>query len=433
MTVLSETGSAPQHQPLGVALLRGIPEYVGPSVRQFGDALEAGFAQRSDVRLQSLVLHELGLVRRLSRGRNPHLIFGAENVLDSFIRYPLSIRRTTAGRASIFHIIDQWYGHLAAFLPRQRTVVSCQDLILAKYPELDTTHRSSRRDRVRFAASVHLLDRVAHVVCSTHAVKSDLIRLRGVAPERISVVSKGVARQMRPLDRSREKLLATVPGRPGTTVPGTPGATVPGRPGATVPVTPGPIVLHVCTGWPYKNVVGTLHVLAALRERGLEPTLLRVGIPLSTSEHALAERLGLTPRIIELGTIDEQRLVEVYNLADVLLFPSLDEGFGRPPVEAMACGTPVVTSTAPALVEVVGDAGLRAGATDVAGLARATEAVLLDPELARGLRSRGLERARRYTWQATVDGYAAVYRQVAGCPPRTTRAGAAGLAAGAAG
>jgi hypothetical protein len=221
MTVLSETRAAPQNQPLRVALLRGIPEYVyvGPSVRQFGDALEAGFAHRSDVRLQSLVLHELGLVRRLSRGSNPHLIAGAENLLDSFIRYPLSIRRATGGRVSMFHIIDQWYGHLAAFVPRQRTVVSCQDLILAKYPELDTSHRASRRDRVRFATSVHLLDRVAHVVCSTDAVKSDLIRLRGVPPERISVVAKGVAPQMRPLERSREELRAMLPGRPGTSAP----------------------------------------------------------------------------------------------------------------------------------------------------------------------------------------------------------------------
>jgi glycosyltransferase involved in cell wall biosynthesis len=409
MTVLSEARPAPHDQPLRVALLRGIPECVGPSVRQFADALETGFAHRPDVELRSLVLHELGLVRQLSRGSNPRLLAGAENVLDSFVRYPLSIRRATGTWVTVFHIIDQWYGHLAAFVPRQRTVVSCQDLILAKYHELDTDHRPPRRDRVRFAASIHYLDRVAHVVCSTHAVKSDLTRSRGVAPERISVVAKGVPPQMRPLDRSREALRATLPGRPG------------------------PIVLHVSTGWPYKNVAGTLHVLAALRERGLTPTLLRVGIPLTTSENALAKRLRLTPWIIELGTIDQQRLVEVYNLADVLLFPSLDEGFGRPPVEAMACGTPVVTSTAPALIEVVGDAGLHAGANDAAGLARAVEAVLGDPGLAAGLRARGLERASRYTWDATVQAYAAVYEQVARGAGRDPGAHASSLAAGAAG
>ena len=99
----------------------------------------------------------------------------------------------------------------------------------------------------------------------------------------------------------------------------------------------------------------------------------------------------------------------------------------------MACGTPVVTSTAPALVEVVGDAGLQAGAHDVAGLARAVEAVLVGPELAAGLRARGLERAQRYTWQATVEGYAAVYERVARGAGRNPRAPAPSLAAGAAG
>jgi glycosyltransferase involved in cell wall biosynthesis len=378
--------------PLPVALLRGIPEHVGSSVRQFADALEQGFRTGRDVELIPIELPELGLARRLSRGRQPPWpVAGAENVLDAFLRYPLSIRRATRGRPMpVYHVIDQWYGHLAAWLPPNRTIVSCQDLILAKYPELDTDHRPTRRDRWRFAASTGLLHRVAHVVCSTQAVKADLMRLKGVAPDRISVVPKGIAAGMRPLPETSATPL-----------------------GARAPAAAGALVLHVSSGWPYKNVEATIRVIAALRERGVEAKLVRVGVPLTERERRLAERLRVMPWIGDYGWVDEQRLTELYNAADVLLFPSLDEGFGRPPLEAMACGTPVVTSTAPALVEATGDAALHAAANDVAGLARAVEAVLSRPSLAADLRARGLRRASRFTWPATVDAYAEIYERVA--------------------
>lgn len=378
---------------LRVALLRGIPEYLSASVSHLADELEAGFAARGDIELVPISMHELGLVRALSAGREPppRLAAGVENVLDSFVRYPLAIRRATTGRRiAVHHVIDQWYGHLAAWLPRERTLVSCQDLILAKYPELPGTHRATRRDRLRFAASVALLDRVAHVVCSTEATKRDLVRLRGVSPQRISVIPKGVGTIMRPLGGDRAARRASV-----------------AEPAQR-------IVLHVSTGWPYKNVEATLRVLAALRrDRGAAVVLVRVGVPLSESERELVRRLGVGEAVRDLGWVSDARLVELYDAADVLLFPSLDEGFGRPPVEAMACGTPVVISTAPALLEVVGDAGLSAGPNDVAGLASAVEAVLEQPTLARDLRERGLRRARRYTWEAAVSAYAEVYRLVA--------------------
>jgi glycosyltransferase involved in cell wall biosynthesis len=380
---MSDSGSP---APIYVALLRGLAGRLGPSVLEFVDALELGFSRRTDIEMQGEGLRPLGLAGAVG---SSGLLAGAEDALDGMVRYPLSLRRNWRSKEfDVFHIADQWYAHLAAWLPRERTVVSCQDLILAKYPELPTEHRPTRRDRIRFAFSLRQLSRVSHVVCSTHAVRRDIIRLAGVAPERISVVAKGVGPHMTPLADHREALRRTLP--PAEF-----------------------IVLSVSTGWPYKNVAATVEVLARLRQRGLDAMLVRVGVPLDGAELRLAERLGVGAHVRELGRIGDQRLVEVFNAADVLLFPSLDEGFGRPPVEAMACGTPVVISSAPALAEVVDDAGLQAPARDIAGLTAAVEAVLLRPALAAELRERGLRRARRFTWAATVEGYAAVYEQLA--------------------
>jgi glycosyltransferase involved in cell wall biosynthesis len=111
--------------------------------------------------------------------------------------------------------------------------------------------------------------------------------------------------------------------------------------------------------------------------------------------------------------VSEEKLVEAYNAADALLFPSFYEGFGWPVLEAMACGTPVVSSDTPALVELVGEAGLVAPPRDVAGLASALEHVLTSPDASGRLREAGLARAEGYGWGRIVAAYASLYREVA--------------------
>jgi len=129
--------------------------------------------------------------------------------------------------------------------------------------------------------------------------------------------------------------------------------------------------MHVMAvgGGPRKNVVGTLRVLSKLRAGGLDVALVRVGSPLVGEEPELARSLGIERSVLDMGVISDDRLVELYNACDVFLFPSYYEGFGWPPLEAMACGTPAVVSTADPFPEILGDAALAAAADDVDGLA----------------------------------------------------------------
>jgi glycosyltransferase involved in cell wall biosynthesis len=105
-------------------------------------------------------------------------------------------------------------------------------------------------------------------------------------------------------------------------------------------------------------------------------------------------------------------LPALYQLADLFVYPSLYEGFGLPPLEAMACGVPVISSNAASLPEVVGDAGLLVDPTDTGSLSRALRAVVEQPRLRQQLGRQALARAKQFSWQKAATEMAALYRAV---------------------
>jgi glycosyltransferase involved in cell wall biosynthesis len=129
------------------------------------------------------------------------------------------------------------------------------------------------------------------------------------------------------------------------------------------------------------------------------------------------EALGLGERVSFTDWVPEADTPALVAGAEVFVYPSLYEGFGLPPLEAMACGTPVITSTASSLPEVVGDGGLLVDPHDAAGLAQALERLLADDALRADLRGRALARARQFTWEAAARQTLAVYAQVLSAEP----------------
>ncbi len=132
----------------------------------------------------------------------------------------------------------------------------------------------------------------------------------------------------------------------------------------------------------------------------------------STPIFDTVRRLQLEQHVHFTGFVAEEDLPALYNGADLFVFPSLYEGFGLPVLEAMACGTPVVTSNTSSLPEVAGDAALLINPLDVSAIADAVLRVLTEPGLADDLRERGLKRAAQFTWERTARETLAVYNQV---------------------
>jgi glycosyltransferase involved in cell wall biosynthesis len=217
----------------------------------------------------------------------------------------------------------------------------------------------------------------ADVVIAVSAYTArDIEDLFGVPAARIEVVPHGVSSMFRPM--SREDLAAA-------------------RARLRLPER---FILFVGTIEPRKNLATLLEAWAMMRDR---PDLVIVGA-WGWSYEPIKERMGrLGDRVHHIDGLDPAELPAVYNLARVLAHPAWYEGFGLPPLEAMACGTPVVVSDRSSLPELVGDAGLVAAADDPEAWRRALESVVADADLAAALKRRGILRAAQFSWARSAD------------------------------
>jgi glycosyltransferase involved in cell wall biosynthesis len=373
---------ARQGEPVSVLLFRNIPEHGSRSMKRFADEMTRGLAAQSGVRARETTIHASRL-HGYSLGRR------LDRYSSLFMRYPLHARRQSA---DVYHVLDHSYGHLLGWIPAERAVITCHDLMLLHAERENIGFRGRRLVLSRFRWETSFLRRAALVACVSEATASDVASLLRVDSSRIRVIPNGISSVFVPMDayaRSEARRRIDPTGRRA-------------------------LVLHVSTGGAYKNVPATLRVIGALRSRDLDPMLLRVGKPLSAQQVALARELDVFDLICELGGVSDDELARLYAASDVLLFPSRWEGFGAPPLEALACGTPsVVASECRSVVDLVGDAALAVPADDVPALAGAVLRIVRTPGLRELLVARGRARVAALTWERTVDAYVGAYEEIA--------------------
>lgn len=226
----------------------------------------------------------------------------------------------------------------------------------------------------------------ARVLVGTEQMRRDVVEFTGVPSARVQVVPLGVDARFNPVEPD------------------------PGRLAHRFGIPPGPFILWVGTTEPRKGLAPLLRAFALMRRRAPHVALVLVGewgLADAAVERDL-EQLGRS--IIRPGFVSDDELVTLYSASACFCFPSLYEGFGLPPLEAMACGTPVVASSRAGIPEVVGDGGVLVDPEDPDALADALEAVVLDPAHAADLRRRGRARARHFTWARSAELTVGAYR-----------------------
>lgn len=275
------------------------------------------------------------------------------------------------------------------------TVLTIHDMTLWLFPQYHYGLRLlSMRPFIPLAAR-----RAAAIIAVSSVTKEDIVRILGVPPDKVHVIHEAPAASFRPIDKGHARQAL--------------------RPHWNVPER---FVLYVGTIEPRKNLVRLLQAFASLWHGGAIPHRLVFVGQRGWKEGPVfkaVETLGLQEAVAFLGYVPHEALVALYNLADALVFPSLYEGFGLPVVEAMACGTPVITSRNGSLGEISGDAAEFVEPTSVESIAEALQHVLNDPARQAELRQRGLLHSSRFRWEAAAEQTRALYRQVAGAGAST--------------
>jgi glycosyltransferase involved in cell wall biosynthesis len=278
--------------------------------------------------------------------------------------------------------------YTAPFWAGVPVVLTIHDVSYARHPEWYPYRRDWMR-RAFYRRSAHA---AAHIVTDSEFSASEIAAAYRIAGERISVVPLGVS--------------------PGTFGP------VDGSGSCDLPTeVVAPYLLHVGDLHERRNLGVIVDALFEARRHfgsASALSLVLAGVDRGVGEAlcALAEEQGARDAVVRLGPVSEPLLRALYQCATALVYPSLYEGFGLPPLEAMACGTPVIASRAASIPEVVGDAGILIEADDVAGWTDAIVKVANDERLREQLKARGLSRASTFTWERTARMTLAVYRQI---------------------
>ena len=276
------------------------------------------------------------------------------------------------------------------------TVVTMHDIIfLDEKPELKNlalAEKIKRYGMYRYGrwsaqAAIHQAQRLITV---SEYSKQKICERYGIAGERCAVVYSGVTQTFRVLSETERQAVQTKLALPK------------------------PFLLGIVSASPRKNAIGLLNAYAAMDATLQEKYDLVLVWTHGLWQEQLQTRVrdyGLDARVRFIQNVSDEDLVGLMNRAAAFVFPSIEEGFGLPPLEAMACGAPVIASNRSCIPEILGDAARLVNPTDPVALAREIEMVLTQPALAQEYRARGLKHAARFSWQRCAEQTIQVYQE----------------------
>lgn len=299
--------------------------------------------------------------------------------LDRY-RYRLIVKNNVHN-GNIKHLTNQELAYLLKYLDLEKTVVTCHDLIPWVY----------ENNRGKYWSNImEGLKRADIIITISEFSKMEIMKYLDYPEERIHIVNDAVDHELYSPKRDKNILK-----------------------GVNVPENH-KTILYVGSETPRMNLDFLLKSLSRLKKSFQEFKLLKIGEPQSfgARKHFLnsIKEYGLVENVIFVGYVAEEELPKWYNASDLLVYPCLYAGFGLPPLEAMACGTPVITSNTSSLPEVVGEAGIMVDPNDSSAMTRAMYEVLTNKTMAEEMVDNGLKRSKLFKWEDSAKNTLKVYK-----------------------
>lgn len=301
-----------------------------------------------------------------------------------YVLYPLIIGFKSK-KSNVKHITSQDLAFIMNYFDFNKTIITCHDVIPWVYEKEHPYLWKKNADGILKA------DRLITV---SNYSKKDIVKTLGFPEENIRIIPPAIDHSVYYKKFSVNNGILAKYGLSGDDK----------------------ILLYVGSERPRKNIPRLLESVRYLKTRIENVKLVKVGnaqMPGARQELiSLAKNLGIDSDILFLDQVSESELVDFYNIADVFIFPSLYEGFGMPPLEAMACGCPVITSNVTSLPEVVGNAALTIEPTNIEDMANAMYRVLTEENLKEELVQNGYNRAKEFTWENSAQKLLHLYGEI---------------------
>jgi glycosyltransferase involved in cell wall biosynthesis len=267
-------------------------------------------------------------------------------------------------------------------------IATVHDVKYLAHPEFFTDLGRLKRRYMRFCFA-QTLHRAAAVIAVSEATAQDLQRLFGVDSQRLCVIYEAASSQFEPASDGRQAAVRKEYGLKR------------------------PFILSVGERRPHKNHVGLIHAFAQSHSRQAHDLAIVGQAYQDYSEpEKTAQELGVSNQVHFLTDVGSDGLVALYTAADLFVLVSLYEGFGLPILEAMACGTPVVTSSTTSSGEIAGSGGMQVNPRDTASIGDAIDQMLQNDDLRSLYAERGYERCSQFTWRRAAQETLALYNQV---------------------
>jgi glycosyltransferase involved in cell wall biosynthesis len=309
--------------------------------------------------------------------------------VDRFVLFPRRLR-AAAEKADIVHLCDHGSAMFALKLKKKTIVVTCHDMLavrgaLGEIPEM----RASAAGRLLQNWICRGLRQATQVACVSQFTMEDATRVLGTGKNLCKVLN-GLNYPFRQLDAAEAD-----------------------RRLASVPEIRDPFIVHVGSNHARKNRDGVLRIFAMALKKKMDLQLVFAGVALTDQLRAMAAQLGLGKKIVELVNPDVKTVEALYNRAAALIFPSRYEGFGWPPIEAQACGCPVVASAIPPIIETIGESGVLLPVEDEIGMADSIVRLAGDSGFRDELRCAGSKNAlSRFQTSRMMDDYLSLYQRI---------------------